>query len=839
MKMKYLLNLIIVLSVFSTVAQAPDLFNYQGVALNPDGTPIAEASIGVELSVSGTLDGPAIYTETHVAKTNSQGVFSLQIGSGVPTLGTFVGIDWPAGTYYLQVGLDPEGGSDYKPMGASQLVSVPYALHATTAEYVNDADADPANEIELPEQVGGDAGLFLQADGAGGVAYVEATAVNVDDADADASNELLTSGTLNGTDLELVDAGGTTTVDLSSLVDDADADATNELQELVLDGSMLSISSGALQIDISNGANTDNQNIAFDGTNLSITGGNSIDISSLGDDADADATNELLTAAGLNGNNLELTDAGGMTSVDISSVNTDNQTAAEVTFDNATSGLAATDVKAALDELDAALDAGVLTDDQNASQVNFDNTTSGFAATNVQDALDEVDAALDAGSLTDDQIAAEVAYDNAASGLTATDVKAALDELNQVDEYTFRLSSNNVYVGGNSGITTPSTAFRNTGLGQNSLQFQTGGVDNLALGYNALNQLTDANSNVAVGAWSLQNLTDNSTGNIGVGVEALEGITSGSIGNVALGFHSAENLVNGNYNIAIGDRAFGDSGSGIGSNGNISIGNLSMAGITSGDFNIVIGQSAGNNIAAENSNVLIGDLANTVGPISNAVAIGRYATVAQDNAIVLGDVTDGNVRVGIGTNTPTEKLDVVGNVAVSGTITGTVAYDNTTSGLIADNVQAAIDEVEAAVYPGIRTYLVEDNTQAALQGDVWTDYLALSSNIQVDRDGSSVKIDLSLAPMEMAQITRIGFRIRLNNSDFTTPSICVNDNLEGSVNTESSHFSFIFTNISAGNYDVVLQWIGDDAANTFTLSSWLGNYDSAFGYSRMITTVMP
>ena len=47
--------------------------------------------------------------------------------------------------------------------------------------------------------------------------------------DVDPTNELNTSVVLNGTDLEVTDAGGTITVDLSSLVDDADADPTNEL----------------------------------------------------------------------------------------------------------------------------------------------------------------------------------------------------------------------------------------------------------------------------------------------------------------------------------------------------------------------------------------------------------------------------------------------------------------------------------------------------------------------------------------------------------------------------------------------------------------------------------
>jgi hypothetical protein len=85
--------------------------------------------------------------------------------------------------------------------------------------------------------------------------------------------------------------------------------------------------------------------------------------------------------------------------------------AEDVTYDNATSGLTATDVQAALDELAGS---------GGAEDVTYDNATSGLTATDVQAALDELAGTGDAEDVT---------YDNATSGLTATDVQAALDEL--------------------------------------------------------------------------------------------------------------------------------------------------------------------------------------------------------------------------------------------------------------------------------------------------------------------------------------------------------------------------------------------------------------------------
>src|SRR5690606_15351577 len=99
--------------------------------------------------------------------------------------------------------------------------------YAKNVENTDDADADPTNELELPAQVGTEGGMFLQADGLGGVSYVS---VPNTEQDGDPTNELLTGAALNGMNLELTDAGGTMTVDLSTLIVDADTDPTNEIE---------------------------------------------------------------------------------------------------------------------------------------------------------------------------------------------------------------------------------------------------------------------------------------------------------------------------------------------------------------------------------------------------------------------------------------------------------------------------------------------------------------------------------------------------------------------------------------------------------------------------------
>lgn len=76
---------------------------------------------------------------------------------------------------------------------------------ATPIDNVDDADADPTNEIELP--AGGSNGQMLQTNGAGTVSWATPTD-NVDDADADPTNEIeLPSGGTNGQILQTNGAG--------------------------------------------------------------------------------------------------------------------------------------------------------------------------------------------------------------------------------------------------------------------------------------------------------------------------------------------------------------------------------------------------------------------------------------------------------------------------------------------------------------------------------------------------------------------------------------------------------------------------------------------------------
>lgn len=115
----------------SMQAQAPQKFNYQGIARNTSGQPLANQALGLRISI---LDGTtAQYVETHNVTTNNFGLYDVQIGGGTVVSGTMGAVTWASGTKNIKVAIDPNGGTSYVDMGTTQLLSVPYALHAATS----------------------------------------------------------------------------------------------------------------------------------------------------------------------------------------------------------------------------------------------------------------------------------------------------------------------------------------------------------------------------------------------------------------------------------------------------------------------------------------------------------------------------------------------------------------------------------------------------------------------------------------------------------------------------------------------------------------------------------
>ena len=133
LKKSFLLTIFSVLFFCLIQAQVPSLLNYQGVARNSAGTPLANQAMQVRLSIlQGSTSGSSVYSEVRAVTTNAVGLFVIQIGSGgaLSTSGNLATVNWTNGSKFLKVEIDPLGGSSYIVLGTNQLVSVPYALSA-------------------------------------------------------------------------------------------------------------------------------------------------------------------------------------------------------------------------------------------------------------------------------------------------------------------------------------------------------------------------------------------------------------------------------------------------------------------------------------------------------------------------------------------------------------------------------------------------------------------------------------------------------------------------------------------------------------------------------------
>ncbi len=134
---KYLTIIIAILltaSIFlpqQASAQSPEKMNYQAVIRDTDDNLISETQVGVQISIlQSSASGTAVYTETQTPTTNINGLISLAIGEGTVQSGNFSAIEWSEGPFFIKTETDPTGGTNYTITGTSQLLSVPYALHA-------------------------------------------------------------------------------------------------------------------------------------------------------------------------------------------------------------------------------------------------------------------------------------------------------------------------------------------------------------------------------------------------------------------------------------------------------------------------------------------------------------------------------------------------------------------------------------------------------------------------------------------------------------------------------------------------------------------------------------
>ena len=534
--------LLVQLLITTTYAQAPEKMSYQGVIRDASDNLLTNTTIGMQISIlEGSETGIAVYVETHTPLTNANGLVSVEISSGTVVSGDFSTIDWSAGSYYIKTESDPNGGTNYSISGTSQLLSVPYALYATSSGEslpytAGDGIAISGNQIEntAPDQT-----------------------VNISGTGATTVSGSYPAFTINSTDE----------------VNDADSNPNNEIQDISLSGNNLSISDGST-VDLSgitpngiwstSGNSGTNENSDFIGTTDDQALVFKVNNLSAGrvDNSESNTSFGYLSNQSFNG---ILNSSFGIRSLQNNTTGTDNTAFGANSLRNTNTGNWNTSVGSSslifntTGNSNAALGYSVLADNTTGGA----NTAIGALALRYN-TIGNNNTAIGDGTLLNNT----TGNSNTALGIQALISNTTASSnvaIGRQALFSNTISSELVAVGGEAlynnttGVNNAAVGFRalysnvggsnNTAMGNKALINNTTGYSISAMGFNSISANTSGAFLAALGANALQINTTGSS-NVAFGADALAANTTGSQ-NVALGDYAGQN---GNYTnrIAIG-----------------------------------------------------------------------------------------------------------------------------------------------------------------------------------------------------------------------------------------------------------------------------------------------
>ncbi len=211
--------------------------------------------------------------------------------------------------------------------------------------------------------------------------------------------------------------------------------------------------------------------------------------------------------------------------------------------------------------------------------------------------------------------------------------------------------------------------FENSGFGYWSLYDNTIGEENAAYGAYSLRSNTSGDYNAGVGNRALNSNTIGNR-NTAVGYQSSTGNREAS-DNSSLGYRALRNNGYSEKNVAIGAEAltahFFNNSFTVYNGENVAVGYRSLFSnnpttSTNGVQNTALGALSGSMNVVGNQNTFIGYNADAVASnLVNATAIGANALVGTSNSVILGN----NANVGVGTSTPSAKMEIQQNSGVS------------------------------------------------------------------------------------------------------------------------------------------------------------------------------
>jgi len=528
-KITLILILVQLLNI-TTFAQAPDKMSYQAVVRDADNNLLSNTPLGMQISILLDSDiGTPVYIETHTPTSNTNGLVSLEIGNGTPVSGDFSNIDWSAGTYYIKTETDPNGGTDYSISGTSQLLSVPYALYATSSGE------------SLPYTAGD--GISIAGNQISNTSPDQTVSINGTGATTVSGS--YPSFTINSTDE----------------VNDADANPNNEIQDISLSGNNLSISSGStvdLSTISSEGWSTTGNTGTDDATDFIGTTDSQALVFKVNNQSAARVDNSVTTTSFgylSNGSfNGVFNSSFGNRSLRDNSTGVDNSAFGASSMKENTTGNWNTSV--------GSLSLMLNTTGNSNTAIGYasliDNTSGGANTAVGSLALTNNTIGINNTGIGDGALFTNISgNDNTALGIQALFSNSTASSNVAIGRQSLYNNTKGELVAvGSEALYSNISGTKNTAIGTKALYSNSSGSKNTAVGYKALTTNSENNNS----AFGYQALHYNTTGvfNVSIGSNSLLNNTTG-FSNIAVGSDALISNLTGNLNVAIGDYA-GQSG---------------------------------------------------------------------------------------------------------------------------------------------------------------------------------------------------------------------------------------------------------------------------------------
>lgn len=139
--MKHLITILFLVTCFQVFGQNNPGFSYQAIIRNEDGKALKRSKVDIVVDLYSDDVTNALFSESHQTKTDKFGQINIVIGQGTNLSGNLQDIPWEDGNIFYSIRITNES-KKLDIISEAQLLAVPYALHANTANSIKGDEAD-------------------------------------------------------------------------------------------------------------------------------------------------------------------------------------------------------------------------------------------------------------------------------------------------------------------------------------------------------------------------------------------------------------------------------------------------------------------------------------------------------------------------------------------------------------------------------------------------------------------------------------------------------------------------------------------------------------------------